>query len=130
MKNKRTWIEIESVSILSQCCSLYKKIIGNNKLAVVIKANAYGHGMYQIAQLADAHTAVSTLCVATVSDALSLRNAGIKKPIVTLSTIFDENPVHIINKNITCSVYDMETIIHLNNLGQKTSFSISNTIKD
>lgn len=118
MKNKRTWIEINPASFHHNA-SLYKKIIGNNTLAIVIKANAYGHGMHQIAQLADAHPAISMLCVATVTDALTLRNNSIHKPILILSTVFDEDPALLLHKNIACSVYDVETIEQLDRLGKK-----------
>lgn len=121
MKNRRTWIEIDPLSFHHNA-SLYKKIIGNNTLAIVIKANAYGHDMYQIAQLAEFNEVIGMLCVATLSDALLLRKAGIQKPIIVLSTIFDEDPVHLINKQIACSVYDFETIAHLNSLGKKHNF--------
>lgn len=121
MKNKRTWIEIDSTSFHHNA-SLYKKIIGNNTLAIVIKANAYGHGMYQIAQLADDTTTITMICVATVSDAIALRNSGIQKPILILSTIFDEDPVYLIGQNIACSVYDWQTIEAVHRLGKKHNF--------
>lgn len=121
MKNKRTWIEISAESFHHNA-SLYKKIIGNNTLAIVIKANAYGHGMHQIAQLADTTDSINMICVATVLDALALRNNGIQKPILILSTIFDEDPVHLIDNNIACSVYDWDTIKQLDLLGQKHNF--------
>jgi alanine racemase len=116
MNKRRTWIEINPLAF-DHNVSFYKKIIGHNTLAVVIKANAYGHGMHHIAQLADTNPAIGMLCVTTVSDALSLRTAGIQKPILVLSTIFDEDLRLIIGKNIICSVYDIETISHLNTLG-------------
>ncbi len=121
MKNRRTWIEINPVSFHHNA-SLYKKIIGNNTLTIVIKANAYGHDMYQIAELAETIPFIDMLCVATVSDALALRNARIQKPILILSTIFDEDPTCLIRQDIACSVYNFETIIELDRLGRKHNF--------
>lgn len=121
MNRKRTWIEINPVSFHHNVAT-YKKIIGTNALAIVIKANAYGHGMYEIAQLAETMPAIDMLCVATLSDAIVLRAKGIHKKILVLSTIFDADPEEIVHHNIVCSVYDRETVHHLNNLGKKHNF--------
>jgi len=53
----------------------------DSRVMAVIKANGYGHGMVQVARaLADA----DALAVARLDEAVTLRNAGIKKPIAVL----------------------------------------------
>ena len=55
------------------------------RLMAVIKANAYGHGMLEVAKaLADA----DCLAVARMSEARALREAGIDSPIVILEGVF------------------------------------------
>jgi alanine racemase len=121
MKYKRTWVEID-VPSFNHNITQYKTVIGNNHLAIVIKANAYGHDIGHIAQLADDNKSVDILCVATVSDALYLRRLSIKKPILILSTIFDEDPELLIHQNVSCSIYDIEMAKSLNNIGKKYHF--------
>ncbi len=58
---------------------------GYSSLAIVVKSNAYGHGILPIASLAQAHPEVGWLCTAGVQEALFLRTQGITKPIVVLS---------------------------------------------
>jgi alanine racemase len=54
-------------------------------MALVVKSNAYGHGMLEIAMLAESHPAIGWLCTAGIHEALTLRSKGIKKPIIVLS---------------------------------------------
>ncbi|MDQ7073396.1 MAG: alanine racemase [Gammaproteobacteria bacterium] len=47
----------------------------------VVKANAYGHGMIEVAHaLANS----DAFCVARLSEGISLRKAGIEQPVVIL----------------------------------------------
>jgi alanine racemase len=58
---------------------------GDHVMAVV-KANAYGHGMVRVAE---ALVDVDSLAVARIGEALSLRAAGIRSPIVILEGALD-----------------------------------------
>ncbi len=78
-----TWIEIDSQAFSSNV-ALIKKAIGSSQLALVIKANAYGHGLQIVGKLAQEHPLVDVLCTATIDEALELRSAGVSKPIVAL----------------------------------------------
>lgn len=62
----------------------------------VIKANAYGHGMLDVAeQLED----VDGLAVARLPEAMRLRKAGIDKPITLLSGVFSPDELQIAADN-------------------------------
>ena len=56
------------------------------KQLAVIKANAYGHGLVQVAQALEAADAFA---VARIGEALQLREAGINKPIWLLEGVFN-----------------------------------------
>jgi alanine racemase len=56
-------------------------LTGSRKCSAVIKANAYGHGMLEVAAALDT---ASALAVATVDEACTLRDAGIDKDILVL----------------------------------------------
>jgi len=53
-----------------------------SKSIAVIKANAYGHGMLKVAQALEA--VVPAFAVAFIEEAVQLRDAGIRKPILVL----------------------------------------------
>ncbi len=62
------------------------------KVMAVIKANAYGHGMLEVARaLSDA----DSLAVARMTEAQSLRVVGIDAPIVILEGVFDSEELDV-----------------------------------
>jgi alanine racemase len=74
-----------------------------SRVLAVIKANAYGHGMLRVAQALDAADAFA---VARLDEALSLRSAGVDKPIVLLEgfTAADELAA--------LAQHNLETVVH------------------
>ncbi|NOX37447.1 MAG: alanine racemase [Calditrichaeota bacterium] len=81
-----TWVEI-SESAYVQNLKFFRKRIGTGvELAVVVKANAYGHGWQQIAHLAARHGADS-FCVHSLDEALKLRSAGFQQDVLIMSHV-------------------------------------------
>lgn len=80
-----SWVEISGKAIRNNITQ-FKQFIGHDKtLGIVIKSNAYGHGMLQIAQLCQHHPDVNYLLVAHISEAIDLRKADITKKILLVS---------------------------------------------
>ncbi len=78
--------------------------VPGSKLIAVVKANAYGHGLYPISSaLTDDADAFA---VSRISEALSLRTSGITKPIVLLEGFYNDGDVAEI------STYDLYTAVH------------------
>lgn len=64
--------------------SVVRMLAPNSKVMAVIKANAYGHGIEQVARALDT---VVALAVARISEAMDVRYAGIDKPVVLLEGV-------------------------------------------
>jgi alanine racemase len=62
------------------------------KVMAVVKANAYGHGMVEAAR---ALSGADSLAVARLSEANTLRAAGIDAPIVILEGVFDADELNV-----------------------------------
>ena len=60
------------------------------QMIAVVKADAYGHGAVPIARLVQDYDYIWGFAVATEEEALSLREAGIRKPILVLGLVFPE----------------------------------------
>lgn len=126
--NPSSWLEI-SASAFNHNLSQFKKAIGTGRLlAPVIKGNAYGHGMIEIATLCEANDNVDWLCVVKLSEALALRHNGITKPILILGFI-DEDPAKAVGKNIEYPCSDYESACELNTIGQRTNSRINIHLK-
>ncbi len=108
---KRTWIELSNQAFTSNIQQL-KTIIGSQELALVIKGNAYGHGIKEIALLAQHHPAVSWLCTAGIEEALYVRKLGITKPLLVLS-YHDASLEEAIQKDIHLMVSYPEQVFAL-----------------
>lgn len=81
----RTWAEID-LGALGENVEKLKEVLGSTMLCLVVKADAYGHGLVPVSRQALRHGA-DWLAVATVGEGVSLRDAGIDCPIIILSPI-------------------------------------------
>src|SRR5436190_24038541 len=53
-------------------------------IAMVVKANAYGHGLKEIGYLVEKNDLINWLCVFHLSEAVLLRSYDYKKPILVM----------------------------------------------
>lgn len=76
-------------------------------LMAVIKADAYGHGAEVVARAA-LDGGATALGVATLGEALRLRDAAIDAPILALGYTDPANAETLAARSITCSIFDAE----------------------
>lgn len=91
------------------------KLIGSaNKLICVIKANAYGHGAVEFAKIYEEMPEVYGYATATVEEALELREANIKKPIIILGYCFPYSYPDIVKYELRPAVFRYDELNELN----------------
>ena len=78
----RAWVEVDHAAIRSNLAAIRERTAGAQIIGVV-KANAYGHGDVAVARTLVV-AGVERLAVATVDEALALRQAGIEVPLLVL----------------------------------------------
>jgi alanine racemase len=79
---RTAWLEIDLAAIRHNL-GLLRSLVGPGvRVAPVIKANAYGHGLVAVGRALDG--LVDAFCLATLDEALELRAAGISARLVTL----------------------------------------------
>ena len=83
------------------------------KLCCAVKADGYGHGAVRIS-VAALKAGVSFLAVASISEGIELREAGIVAPILSLSLPLKDEIPSLIVHSITPLVFDEEFINQLN----------------
>ena len=80
-----------------------------SKVLAMIKCNAYGHGVVEVAK--NIEQEVSAFGVMFLQEALQLSNAGIKKPIVILTGFFDAEELKIVDEfGFECVIHNFEQI--------------------
>lgn len=98
----------------------FKKLIGKGKLLMpVVKSNAYGHGIIDIAKICQKSGLADKLCVASLGEARELISNGIRLPIVILSMYEpDEKAIAAAaNKGVAFPLYTIEQAKLLNKAG-------------
>jgi alanine racemase len=102
-----SWIEVDA-DVLARNVQIIKELVGESiALMAVVKADAYGHGAVLVARTALVN-GVEYLGVASMAEAVELRDAGIDAPILVLSYAPAETVRQAHRLNITLTVFDME----------------------
>ncbi|MEN6349611.1 MAG: alanine racemase [Syntrophomonas sp.] len=99
-----TWAEID-LTALQQNLTNIKKAAAPAKVMAIVKANAYGHGILEISQVC-IQQGVDFLGVATLEEALKLRESGVEAPILVLGYIPGEYAQTIIKNDIRPTVFN------------------------
>lgn len=91
------------IAALQYNLSRIRQMAPSSRILAVLKANAYGHGLVEIAsELRD----VEAFGVARLDEAIVLREGGIAKPIVLLEGFFNPQELPILASN------DIQTVVH------------------
>lgn len=99
------WIEIDLEAIRHNIKEL--QYITKQPVMAVVKANAYGHGLIEVSQAAEA--AGATWCgVARLEEAVVLRHAGIRCRILVLGFTPPRRIMEALEEDISLTIYDPE----------------------
>jgi alanine racemase len=111
------WVEINLNNLDFNIKSVKAKI-GNSDLIGIIKADAYGHGIVKVSEVLR-ENGCKTFAVATLQEALTLRQAGAKEEIIILGLTPDMYADVIVNYNLTPVVCDYENAAVINKVAQE-----------
>lgn len=103
--NSRVCAYIDIDNIMYNLESMKSNIAENTKIMAVVKTNAYGHGANLIAAKIEPIDYIAGFAVATVSEAVALREEGIKKPVLVLGFTFPEDYEQIVKYDIRPAVF-------------------------
>jgi alanine racemase len=82
-EQQRAWVEIDLAALAHNVRQIRGLLAPQTKIMAIIKADAYGHGAIDIAHTLIA-AGVEWLAVATVTEGIELRTAGVNAPILIL----------------------------------------------
>lgn len=117
-KSKINWVEISKKNLLHNI-SIIRELIGRKKkLMAVVKSNAYGHGMFEVANIA-LKGPVDWLGVNSIEEGIELRNKGIDVPIFILGYVPLWDLEEAVKNNLRLTVYNKETVEKLDKIGNK-----------
>jgi len=102
-----TWLEIDLSAIQNNIRRI--RAITNRPVMPVIKANAYGHGLVEVAQAA-ASAGADWLGVARIEEALRLRQKGVGLPILVLGLCLPEHVPEAIAHGVSLTIFRPDMI--------------------
>ncbi len=116
-----TWVEVDLSAIKANTQAI-KAYTQGKSLIAVIKADAYGHGAMPVAEALCGEAAM--YAVATVAEAVALRTAGVKKPVLVLFNALPVQVETIIDYQLTPSVYEPTLCDALSHTAQAKGTSV------
>jgi alanine racemase len=105
----RTWIELSESAFSHNVKTVSTLLPPGAGLAMVVKANGYGHGVLEIALMAEKEQRIDWLCTAGIHEALYLRRNGITKNILVMA--YDDASIpEALCSGISLTVYDERSL--------------------
>jgi alanine racemase len=98
------WIEINAAN-LGHNVQAISTLAAKRPILAVIKNNAYGMGLIEAARLLEPFAPVGGLAVVKMAEAIALRDAGVKKPVLLMGPFDDANLAEIAGRNVMPMVY-------------------------
>ncbi len=114
---KRVVAKISLKTIEQNLREIQKNLPSTTRICAVVKADGYGHGATEVAKYLDDF--VQFFAVATVAEAVGLRNAGVTNPILILGYAWPEDYRELIEKEIRFTVFKEKDARELSRLGEE-----------
>jgi alanine racemase len=107
--HRDTWVEVDLDCIYDNVKAVQEHVTKDVAVIAVVKANAYGHGDAQVARVA-LEAGAAYLAVSFLDEAISLRQQGIKAPILVLGASRVSDLPLAAKENITLTVFQKEWV--------------------
>lgn len=107
MLQDRAWLEINLNNLENNINEIRKTIPSKTKIMAVVKANAYGHGIIDISKKLE-QIGIQDFAVATLQEAITLRQNRIKGNILILGFTSIENLHYVIDYDLIQTIVDEE----------------------
>ncbi|MFA5967099.1 MAG: alanine racemase [Patescibacteria group bacterium] len=104
MKAPLAWLNLDLRAIDHNIRQIRQLQRPGTKLIAVVKANAYGHGIFDVG-LQAFRSGADALGVVSASEALALRKKGIIKPVVVLGPTAKEEMSELIRQKVAFTVF-------------------------
>ena len=121
--DRPTWVEIDLSAIAFNTRQIQSLIGPNVRILASLKADAYGHGALKVARTV-LHNGASMLGVATLSEAIPLREAGIHAPILVFGYVPHWQMREAVRLRLTLTLYSIKSVHALSRAAQALDQSV------
>lgn len=127
MYSRPVWLEINLNAIRHNIREI-KRIVAPAKVMAVVKGNAYGHGMLEVAQ-ASLEAGAEHLAVAIVNEGITLRQNGFTAPILIFGWVPAEDYPRLLDYQLTPTIFSYAEAKILDELAAKKNITFPIHIK-
>ncbi len=117
-KYSRVHEEIDLDAVAHNFDVMHSHLRPGTKMCAVVKADCYGHGAVPIARMVQSYDYIWGYACATPEEAMTLRRAGITKPIILLGYAFEESYEDMIDYDIRACVFEKESAEALSRMAE------------
>ena len=117
IKEHLTWVELDQAALASNLDKIKMLTLPSAEILSVVKANAYGHGLLEIARILEKK--VAYFGVASIDEALKLKRCEITTPILLFGVHFEEQIKEAIQGQVTLSVSSFEQAKMIHDVASK-----------
>jgi alanine racemase len=111
------WVEINTERLCYNLLEIRQIISSKTRLMAVVKANAYGHGMIEVAQQAK-KSGADMLGVARIDEGIKLRTAGLDLPVLIFGFTHQSHALKLIEYDLTQTVFSLQSAEALSETAQ------------
>jgi len=111
------WVEINLANITHNIGQIRRLVGDEVEIMPIVKANAYGHGAVEVAKTI-LKTGINRLGVASLTEGIELREAGIKSSILILSPLNLDEVKKAIDNQLTLTISSLTNLKELISLDQ------------
>ena len=122
------WVEIDASALRNNIAEFKRRLGPAPRLGAVVKSNAYGHGMIEVARIA-AGSPADWLCVNNVDEGVALRTAGITLPILVMGYVPLDGLDAVVEHALQPIVYNPETLDRLNAIAAAAGTTVGVHVK-
>ncbi|MBW2607769.1 MAG: alanine racemase [Deltaproteobacteria bacterium] len=122
------WAEIDLNAIAHNVLELRRITAPSARLMVAVKANAYGHGIIEVAGQA-LKSGADALGVARVDEGIQLRQAGIDAPVLVFGYTPSSEAARLYEFDLIQTVYSYETARELSDTASSSDIKINIHLK-
>jgi alanine racemase len=97
------WIEVDPAALRFNL-GVIRRLCERPVLAVV-KNNAYGLGLTQAAKVLEPQSAITGFAVVRTAEAIALRDAGIRKPVLLMARADDQDIRELLARNVELAIF-------------------------
>jgi alanine racemase len=117
------WIEVDRAA-LTENARAVSRLVGGRPIIAVVKNNAYGLGLDVAAPVLAGLPEVSALAVVRADEALALRKAGVRIPILLMGPATEDELLELVPRDVVQSPYRDVAPALLARVAQRTGRSV------